>query len=50
MLWTIVVVLGVLWLLGMVSSYTMGGLLHVLLVLAAIVVLVNLIQGRRTVL
>lgn len=50
MLWTIVVVLGVLWLLGMVSSYTMGGLLHVLLVLAVIVVLVNLIQGRRTVL
>lgn len=47
MLWTIVVVLGVLWLLGMVSSYTMGGLLHVLLVLAIVVVLVNLIQGRR---
>jgi len=50
MLWTIVVVLGVLWLLGMVSSYTMGGLVHVLLVLAVIMVLVNLIQGRRTVL
>jgi hypothetical protein len=47
MLWTIVVVLGVLWLLGMVSSYTMGGLVHVLLVLAVIIVLVNLIQGRR---
>ncbi len=46
MLWTIVVILGVLWLLGMVSSYTMGGLLHVLLVLAVIVVLVNLLQGR----
>lgn len=49
MLWTIVVILAVLWLLGMVSSYTMGGLLHVLLVLAVAVVLVNLIQGRRSV-
>jgi hypothetical protein len=47
MLWTICVVLAVLWLLGMVSSYTMGGLIHVLLVLAIIVVLVNVIQGRR---
>lgn len=47
MLWTIVVILAVLWLLGMVSSYTMGGLVHVLLVLAVIIVLVNLIQGRR---
>lgn len=50
MLWTIVVVLGVLWLLGMVSSYTMGGLLHVLLFLAIAVVLINVIQGRRSVL
>jgi len=50
MLWTIVVILGVLWLLGMVSSYTMGGFLHVLLVLAVIVVLVNLLSGRRHVL
>ena len=50
MLWTIVVILGVLWLLGMVSSYTMGGLLHVLLFLAVAVVLINVIQGRRTVL
>jgi hypothetical protein len=49
MLWTIVVILGVLWLLGMVSSYTMGGALHLLLVLAVIVVLVNLIQGRRAI-
>jgi hypothetical protein len=47
MLWTIAVILGVLWLLGMVSSYTMGGFLHVLLVLAVIVVLVNLLSGRR---
>ncbi len=50
MLWTIVAILAVLWLLGMVSSYTMGGLVHVLLVLAIIVVLVNVIQGRRSVL
>lgn len=47
MLWTIALVLIVLWLLGLVSSYTMGGFIHVLLVVAVIVVLVNLIQGRR---
>jgi uncharacterized protein DUF5670 len=47
MLWTICVILVVLWLLGMVSSYTMGGLIHILLVVAVIVVLVNLIQGRN---
>jgi hypothetical protein len=47
MLWTIAVILGILWLLGMVSSYTMGGFLHLLLVLAIIVVLINVIQGRR---
>jgi hypothetical protein len=47
MLWTIAVVLGVLWLLGLVSSYTMGGFIHILLVLAIVVVLINLIQGRR---
>jgi hypothetical protein len=47
MLWTIVVILAVMWLLGMVSSYTMGGAIHLLLVLAVIVVLVNLLQGRR---
>jgi len=47
MLLTIAVILGILWLLGMVSSYTMGGMIHLLLVLAVIVVLVNLIQGRR---
>jgi hypothetical protein len=44
-----VVILGVLWLLGMVSSYTMGGAIHLLLLLAAIVVIVNLLQGRRAV-
>ncbi len=47
MLYTIAVVLIVLWLLGLVSSYTMGGFIHVLLVIAVIVVLLNLIQGRR---
>jgi len=47
MLWTICVILIVLWLLGMVSSYTMGGLIHILLVIAIIVVLVRVIQGRK---
>jgi hypothetical protein len=47
MLWTIAVVLIVLWLLGLVTSYTMGGFIHVLLVIAVIVVLLRLIQGRR---
>jgi hypothetical protein len=47
MLWTIAVVLIILWLLGLVSSYTLGGFIHILLVLAVIVVLVNVIQGRR---
>jgi len=47
MLWTICVVLIVLWLLGVVSSYTMGGLIHILLVIAIIVVLVRIIQGRK---
>jgi hypothetical protein len=50
MLWTICVILFVLWALGMVSSFTMGGLIHVLLVLALLTILVNVIQGRRTVL
>lgn len=49
MLWTICVILLVLWLLGMVSSYTMGGLIHILLVIAIVVVLVRLIQGRKVV-
>jgi len=47
MLETIVVILIVLWLLGMVSSYTMGGLIHTLLVIAIVVVIVRVIQGRR---
>jgi hypothetical protein len=47
MLWTIAIVLIVLWLLGLVSSYTLGGFIHVLLVLAVIVIAVNLVQGRR---
>ena len=47
MLWTIAVVLVVLWLLGFVSSYTLGGFIHILLVIAVIVILVQLIQGRR---
>ncbi len=49
MLWTIAVVLLVLWLLGLVSSTTMGGFVHVLLVIAVVMVLVRLIQGRRSV-
>jgi hypothetical protein len=47
MLWTIFVILLVLWLLGMVSSYTMGGFIHILLVVAIVVVLIRVIQGRR---
>ena len=47
MLWTIAVVLLVLWAFGLVSSYTMGGFIHILLVAAAILVLVRIIQGRR---
>ena len=49
MLETLVVILIVMWLLGMVTSYTMGGLIHALLVIAVIVILVRLIQGRRVV-
>ncbi len=49
MLWTIVVILLVLWVLGLVTSTSMGGLVHILLVAAVIVVLVRLIQGRRVV-
>jgi hypothetical protein len=45
--WTIAVILLALWLLGLVSSYTMGGLIHVLLVIAIVMVLFNLISGRR---
>ena len=47
MLWTIAVILLVLWAVGLVSAYTMGGFIHVLLVIAIVMVLVNVIQGRR---
>jgi Family of unknown function (DUF5670) len=49
MLWTIFVILLILWLLGMVSSYTMGGFIHILLVIAIVVVLIRLISGRSPV-
>jgi len=49
MLWTIAVVLVLLWALGLVSSYTMGGFIHLLLVLAVVIVLIRLISGRRVV-
>ncbi len=49
MLWTIAVVLIVLWLLGLVSSYMLGGFVHILLVIAVVVVLVRIIKGRRVV-
>jgi len=49
MLWTICVILFVLWALGMVTSYTMGGIVHILLVLAVVVLVIQLIQGRRTI-
>ena len=49
MLWTIAVILLVLWALGMVSSYTIGGFIHILLVIALVVVLLRVIQGRRPV-
>jgi hypothetical protein len=48
MLWTIFVILLVLWLVGIVSSYTMGGLIHILLLLALITLVFNLISGRRS--
>jgi hypothetical protein len=47
MLWTIFVILLVLWLLGLVSSYTLGGFIHILLVIAIVVLVIQLIQGRR---
>ena len=49
MLWTIAVILFVLWALGLVTSYTMGGFIHFLLVIAIVVVLINVIQGRKVV-
>jgi uncharacterized membrane protein YtjA (UPF0391 family) len=47
MLWTIFVILLILWLLGLVSGYTMGGIIHILLVVAIVVVLIQVIQGRK---
>jgi asparagine N-glycosylation enzyme membrane subunit Stt3 len=47
MLWTIFILLMILWLLGMVSSYTLGGFIHILLVLALVTVLIRIIQGRN---
>jgi Family of unknown function (DUF5670) len=47
MLWTIFVILLVLWLLGLVSSYTLGGFIHLLLVIAIVVLIIQLISGRR---
>jgi hypothetical protein len=47
MLWTIFVILLILWLLGIVTSYTLGGFIHILLVIAIVVVLIRIIQGRR---
>lgn len=49
MLWTITIVLVVLWLVGLVSSYTLGGWIHILLVLAVIVLIFNLLSGRRSI-
>lgn len=49
MLWTICVILLVLWLLGMVTSYTAGGLIHILLVVGLVIVVINVIQGRRAI-
>lgn len=49
MLWTILVILVVLWLLGVVTSYTLGGFIHILLVLAVIILVIRLVTGRRVV-
>jgi hypothetical protein len=49
MLWTLAVILLILWLLGLVTSYTLGGFIHLLLVVAIVVVLIRIIQGRRPV-
>jgi hypothetical protein len=48
MLWTIFVILLVLWLVGLVSSYTFGGFIHILLVIALVILVINLLSGRRT--
>jgi hypothetical protein len=49
MLWTIFVILLILWVLGLVSGYTLGGFIHILLVIAVVVLIINLISGRRVV-
>ncbi|HET9795591.1 MAG TPA: lmo0937 family membrane protein [Thermoanaerobaculia bacterium] len=49
MLWTIFVILLILWLLGMVTSYTLGGFIHILLVIAVVILVIRLISGRRVV-
>ena len=49
LLWTVAVILVILWLLGLVTSYTLGGFVHILLILAIIVILIRVIQGRRPV-
>jgi hypothetical protein len=49
MLWTIFVILLILWLLGLVSGYTLSGFIHILLVIAIVILVINLIQGRRAV-
>lgn len=49
MLWTIFVILVVLWLLGLISGYTIGGFIHILLIIAIVVVLIRIIQGRKVV-
>jgi hypothetical protein len=48
MLWTIALIMIILWALGLISNYTMGGFIHILLLVAIIVVLLNIIQGRRS--
>jgi uncharacterized membrane protein YtjA (UPF0391 family) len=49
MLWTICVILLILWALGMVTAYTAGGLIHILLVIALVMIVINLVQGRRAI-
>ena len=49
MLWTILVILLILWLLGLVSGYTVGGFIHLLLLIALVILVINLLTGRRTV-
>jgi hypothetical protein len=49
MLWTIAVILFVMWALGLATAYTMGGFIHILLVIAIVVILINVIQGRRAI-